>query len=232
MRAVVLSGGLSHDFPATTACLQTLLDQAGFAVEVHTGTVGVDSALEALPGAALLVVNALRWTMTGPGTPDRYRERAAEEGASPSAPARAAVAAHLAAGGGVLGMHTASICFDDWSEWGDTLGGRWVWGHSHHPPIGPSVGVTIGSPHPLVDGVDDFTIVDEVYSDLCLRPDVTGLLHATTPGTDGPPRPLLWAREHGGGRVVYDALGHHPPSYEAPAHREIVRRALRWTTRG
>src|SRR5690242_19021857 len=96
VRAVVLSGGLTHDFPATTACLEALLDEAGFAVEIHTGTAGVDSALEALPGAAVLVVNALRWTMTGPGTPDRYRERAAEEGASPSPAARDALAAHLA----------------------------------------------------------------------------------------------------------------------------------------
>jgi type 1 glutamine amidotransferase len=231
MRAVVLSGGLTHDFPATTACLEALLDEAGFDVDVHTGTAGVDSSLEALPGAALLVVNALRWSMTGPGTPDRYRERAAEEGASPSPAAREALAAHLAGGGGVLGMHTASICFDDWPEWGDALGGHWEWGHSHHPPLGPEVAVTVGSAHPLVDGVDDFTIVDEVYGDLRTR-EVTGLLHAATPGTDGPARPLLWAREHGGGRVVYDALGHHPPSYEVPAHREIVRRALRWTTRG
>lgn len=241
MRAVVLSGGLTHDFPATTSCLAQLLEAAGLDVDVHTGTAGVDSALCALPGAALLVVNALRWSMTGPATPDRYRDQAAAEGASPSPAARDALAAHLAAGGGVLGMHTASICFDDWPGWGETLGGAWVWGRSHHPPLGPSVDVSVarGSaardaapPHPLVDGLDDFSVVDEVYSDLVLQPDVEALLTAPHPGTDAPAYPLLWAREHGGGRVVYDALGHHPPSYEVPEHREIVRRAITWTTRG
>lgn len=127
VRAIVLSGGLTHDFPATTARLTALLDASGLAAEVHTE---VDAALAALPGAALLVVNALRWSMTGPGTPDRYRARAAAEGASPSGPARAALDTHLAAGGGVLGMHTAAICFDDWPAWGARLGGAWEWERS------------------------------------------------------------------------------------------------------
>lgn len=227
MRAVVLSGGLTHDFPATTACLAALLEGAGLGVDVHEDA---DAALQALPGAALLVVNALRWTMTGPATPDRYREQAAQWGASPDEPSRAALAAHLEAGGGVLGVHTAAICFDDWPEWGTTLGGAWVWGTSQHPPLGPDVDVRVAGSHPLVDGIGDFTIVDEVYGDLARQPGTDGLLRATAPGADGPEHPLLWAREHGGGRVVYDALGHHPPSYDAPEHQEIVRRAIGWTT--
>lgn len=232
MRAVILSGGLTHDFPATTACLGELLDEAGLEVDVHTGRAGVETALAALPGAALFVVNALRWTMTGPGVPDRYRELAPAEAASPSPRARQALETHLAGGGGVLGMHTASLCFDDWPQWGDTLGAAWVWGSSFHPPLGPEITATPTAPHPLVAGLDAFELVDEVYSGQDLRPDVEGLLHATPPGTDLAPQPLLWEREHGGGRVVYDALGHHRPSYEVPEHREIVRRAIRWTTGG
>ncbi len=229
MRAVVLSGGLTHDFPATTACLVDLLAAQGVDAEVHTD---VEAAFAALPGAALFVVNALRWTMTGPQTPDHYRALADAEGRRVSAGARDALTVHLAAGGGVLGVHTAAICFDDWPEWGDILGGSWVWGHSSHPAIGPEIEVRPAAGHALVEGIDPFELVDEVYGDLDLRPDVAGLLCAAQPGTDGPQRPLLWAREHGGGRIVYDALGHHPPSYEVPAHREIVRRAVRWTTTG
>ncbi|MBP2366543.1 ThuA domain-containing protein [Pseudonocardia parietis] len=231
MRAVLLSGGLTHDFPATTGCLTELLAGAGFDVGVHTGTSGVDSALEDLPGAALLVVNALRWTMTCAGTPERYRAQAEVEAASPSPRAREALGRHLAAGGGVLAMHTATLCFDDWPGWADTLGARWEWGHSHHPPLGPPIDVTVGEGHPVVDGIDDFTIVDEVYSDLRTAPGLTALATAATPATDAV-QPMLWAREHGGGRVVYDALGHHPPSYAVPEHREIVRRAIGWVTSG
>lgn len=227
MRAVVLSGGLAHDFPATSACLAGLLDRQGIAPEIYDD---VEAAMRALPGAALLVVNALRWTMTCPGTPGRYREQASAEGVSPSAAARAALVEHLRGGGGVLGMHTAAICFDDWPEWGETLGGWWVWGLSNHPPLGPPVRVRAKAAHPLVDGIDDFTIIDEVYGDLARCPDVTGLLAAAQPGGPGAAQPLLWAREHGGGRVVYDALGHHPASYDIPQHREILRRAIGWAT--
>jgi type 1 glutamine amidotransferase len=217
-RAVVVSGGPTHDFPATSASLVELLEDQGLVAEVHEDA---DAALCSLPGATLLVVNALQWTMASPGTPERYRTLADTQGTSPSPAARAAFAAHLNTGGGLLAVHTASICFDDWPEWGAALGGVWLWGRSSHPPLG-EVGVKVAAPgHPLVAGLADFTITDEVYSDLELAPHLEPLLVA-----DG--QPLLWAREHGGGRVVYDALGHHPPSYGVPEHREIVRRAIRW----
>lgn len=223
MHAVVISGGLTHDFPATTACLATLLAEQGIDAVVHED---VEAGLRSLSGAALLVVNALRWTMTGPATPDRYRDLAATAGASPSPAARAAFAEHLHGGGGLLGMHTASICFDDWPEWGEALGGVWVWGRSSHPPLGTArIGVTAPK-HPLVHGLGGFAIDDEVYSDLEYAPGLEPLLTAQDPR---PGQPLMWAREHGGGRVVYDALGHHPASYAVAPHREMVRRAIGWT---
>ncbi len=220
-RAVVLTGGPTHDFPATTGCLSTLLHEQGLVAEPHED---VDDGLRALPGASLLVVNALRWTMRAPGTPERYRMRADEDGVSPAADARAALAEHLQGGGGVLAMHTAIICFDDWPEWTATLGGAWRWGRSSHPPLG-ELAVKVAAPgHPLVAGLADFIIVDERYSDLDHGSDPpTPLLVA-----DG--LPLLWARVHGNGRVVYDALGHHAASYAVPEHREIVRRAIRWAS--
>ncbi|MGQ0844140.1 MAG: ThuA domain-containing protein [Sporichthyaceae bacterium] len=227
MRAVVLSGGLTHDFVATTACLRGLLEGADCDVEVHTD---VDDAFGALPGAELLVVNALRWTMTGPGVPDRYRDLAPQWAASPSPSSRAALSRHLAGGGGVLGMHTASICFDDWPAWGEVLGGTWEWGRSGHPALGPAIRVRSVGVHPLLRGVEPFDVVDEVYGDLNLQPGVTALLEATHPRTPDSPQPVLWTREYGGGRVAYDALGHHPPSYEAPAHRAVLRRTINWLT--
>ena len=218
-RAVVLSGGPAHDFPATTACLTELLAEQDLTAEVYTD---VDAGLSALPGAALLVVNALRWTMTCPGTPDRYRAQAARLGVSPAPGARVALDAHLSGGGGLLAMHTASICFDDWPGWAAALGGAWCWGRSSHPPLGPlSVDVTAPE-HPLVAGPPGFTVVDERYSGLAVAAGVRPLLECAG-------EPVLWAREHRGGRVVYDALGHDPTSYEVPEHRVIVRRAITWT---
>ena len=43
--------------------------------------------------------------------------------------------------------------------------------------------------------------------------------------------PLVWARELGHSRLVYDALGHDTRSYESAEHRELLTRALHWLSR-
>ena len=45
---------------------------------------------------------------------------------------------------------------------------------------------------------------------------------------DGMRHPLVWARELGRSRIVYDALGHDVRSYESAEHRELLTRALQW----
>jgi len=145
--------------------------------------------------------------------------------------AREAIVAHVRGGGGLLGVHTASICFDDWPEWRSILGGTWVWGHSGHPPPG-AVDVHVIEPdHPLVQGIDDFTLSDEVYGDLALEQDVLPLLQATAVGADCGTHPTLWERTVGRGRVVYDALGHDAASIEHPVHARILARCALWALR-
>lgn len=79
--------------------------------------------------------------------------------------------------------------------------------------------------HPIVAGITDFDIEDEVYGFLDLEDDVCGLLFSPHGGVD---HPLLWARQLDTGRVVYDALGHHVTSLKHPDHRAIVGRSARW----
>jgi type 1 glutamine amidotransferase len=83
--------------------------------------------------------------------------------------------------------------------------------------------------HPITAGLADFSLVDERYTGLAVDPDVVGLVshrHA------GETHPLLWAREYGRSRIVYDALGHDTRSYESPVHRELIRRAAVWALGG
>ena len=68
-------------------------------------------------------------------------------------------------------------------------------------------------------------MLDERYSYLETRPDVTVLYdHHFEDGR----HPLVWAREAGPGRVVYDALGHDVTSYDSPGHRALLERSIRW----
>jgi type 1 glutamine amidotransferase len=222
-RAVIVSGGVAHDFPATSGELVRVLAEAGIGAtveeDVESVLTGLSTPREQRP---LVVLNLLRWTMRV----ERYAHLRDEWSISLSAEARDGLVEHVHSGGGLLAMHGASICFDDWPQWRELLGGVWRWDRSSHPPLDGPVAVTVATDrHPIVAGIGDFDIVDEVYGFLDRTEDVAGLMSSPHGGTE---HPLLWAREVGGGRVVYDALGHHVPSYAVPEHRRIVQRAARW----
>jgi type 1 glutamine amidotransferase len=141
--------------------------------------------------------------------------------------AAAGLSRHLAGGGGLLGIHCSSTSLTGMREWPGILGGRWVRGRTMHPPQDECVVSTTPAAHPITRGLTDFTVVDERYSYLETTPDVTVLYeHRFEDET----HPLVWAREAGPGRVVYDALGHHVGSYDAPGHRVLLERAMEWLT--
>lgn len=220
--ALILSGGVTHDFPALNAEVAALLAEHGI-----TSTVSEDfeGALRQLEGVDLLVVNMLRWTMEV----ERYRDERARWGLSPSPVGRAAITDFARSGGALLGLHAASICFDDWPEWKSILGGRWVWGTSGHPPYGPIEVTVHPERHPVVAGCPTrFALEDEAYGFLDLSDDIVSLAEASHGSAT---HPLVWARTFGSGRVVHDALGHAPSSYRVPEHRLIVAQALHWLLR-
>ncbi len=221
MRNLLVTGGLAHDFPAISASLAAILEEAGITT---TTTDDPEAAFASLPSddVDLLTVNALRWRMEGV---ERYAAMREEWALSLSEAAREGVRAHLAAGRPLLAVHTASICFDDWPEWGEIVGAAWSWERSSHPPIG-TVDIAVRTDaHPIVAGLGAFTVDDEVYGFLDEQPDLEPLASSPHGGRD---HPLLWARTVRGARVVYDAMGHDTRSYDHPTHRTILRRAGLW----
>ncbi len=145
---VVLAGGLphAHDFDAIARTLAGLFDAEH---EVRT-VAHPDQLTTALDGADALVVDALWWTMQG----DALRAVARRVGVRDRPTLRAAVERFVAGGGGLLAVHTASICFDDWPEWGRIVGGAWDWSRSSHPPC-DVVSPRVIADHPVVAGVAD-----------------------------------------------------------------------------
>jgi len=216
-RAVVLTGAGRyadpwHRFAETTARLVDILAEAGLDAEVAED---VDARLADLGHPDLLVVNA--------GDPWRGGDHGAP------AAARANLASALDGGIGVLAVHAAISSLRDYEVWHPAVGGDWIVGTSGHPPIG-SADISIEPvAHPITAGLADFSLVDECYMGLAVDPDVVGLAsHRHEGGTF----PLLWAREHGRSRLVYDALGHDVRSYESPTHRELIRRSVSWAVSG
>ncbi|MFE3452790.1 ThuA domain-containing protein [Nonomuraea sp. NPDC059194] len=201
-RNLILSGGLFHDFDATSAALAEVLADVGVESEITDDIAG---ALGEPSEYQLITVNALR------------RQ---DKGFTLPAQARTTLLDHLEQGGGLLCMHAAAICFDDWQGWPRVLGGRWVRGTSHHPQLGWTTVRVLGG-HPIVEGLRDFDLVDEIYSDLEVLPDVRPLASAQG-------QPMLWARPVRRGRVVYDALGHDTRAYDNEVHRALLKRAALW----
>lgn len=228
IRNLLLAGGVHHPVEASAPSLTDALAPLGIQTDVEEDIAAGCQRL-AQGGYQLLTVSALRWQMLD-AKYDPHRERWGR--AMPEA-AREAIRQHLRGGGALLAMHTATICFDDWPQWGEIVGARWVWGQSGHAPFGGiDVNFEAATSGSIADGLPAFQCEDEVYENMWMAPDVRPLAHArnqTTPnGSPGAWTPVLWTREWGGGRVVYDALGHNAKSLDHPVHRQLIARAAAW----
>ena len=217
-RALIISGGIFHPFDETSKALAAIFAEVDIGADI---TSDVEAGLESLHEYDLLVVNTLRWRMQG----EKYDPHRDEWFFSLSKEGRSSIEMHLACGGGIFALHTASICFDDWDLWAEILGGSWVWGQSHHPEQAEFDVCIADGEHPIARGLPDFRINDEVYSDMNLSPDCRPILRSSK---DTGEQPLLWARMHDNGRIVYDALGHDEVSLAEPTHKRIVERAALW----
>ncbi|MGB3307092.1 MAG: ThuA domain-containing protein [Thermomicrobiales bacterium] len=203
-----------HDHAATSQRVAEILREIGFDARLR-GT--HPRVFDQLAGADLVVVDA------GKGTPGPDDAPQADWDA-----AHEKLRAHVAGGGALLALHNSPSAFDDLPEWTTWLGGAWVNGTTMHPPIADSrVKINTGA-HPIVDGMDDFDVYDEMYSYMVLEPGNTILAAHTYEGLD---HPLAWARvTAGGGRVVFDALGHGVESYASPGRIQLLKREALWVT--
>lgn len=222
MRNLLLTGGINHPFADAARAVADLLEEVDFATRIEDD---IEAGLARLADAPvdLVTVHALRWRML---VGDKYAPYRGQWAFSLSPAGQRALTDHLSRGGGLIALHTAVICFDDWPGWRELVGGVWRWNVSSHPPLGP-VSVRIApSTHPIVAGSSDFATVDEVYSDLDLAEDVVPLAYADAGAGY---RPVIWARDLGRGRVVTDLLGHDRAAIEQPAHAALLRRAAEWS---
>ena len=113
-------------------------------------------------------------------------------------------------------------------RWSKMLGGQWVPGRTMHPKQDLFTVVVHSDAHPIVRGLANFIVFDERYSYLHTNLDITVVCEQFT---DGGAHPIVWARESGLARVVYDGLGHDTRSYESAGHVELLRRTVGWLLR-
>jgi len=146
-------------------------------------------------------------------------------------------------GKGFLGIHSAAITFTRWPEYGAMLGGSFdghPWGEFDAPVVVED---------PAFPGLRHlppaFTVKDEIYQikdfsrdrvRVLLRLDA-GKVDLTRKGVrrkDGD-FAVIWARNYGKGRVLYNGLGHTRDLWDRPEIQAMWLELVRWSmglTRG
>lgn len=220
MRNLVLSGGVAHDYAATSPMLADILSEVGIDSEIHEDFDVVEDGT--LLNFDMLTLNCARWTCDQ--TPDRRDEWHFEL----SQASREGFLDFLAQRKGLLALHCATICFDDWPEYRKVLGAWWEWGYSGHAPYQEHEMQIRNKTHPITAGLHDFILMDELYTDPKTFDAIEPLI---TADWEGKPHPMLWVREYDNARVCYCAPGHGIETFGNPAYQKLLQRCALWVTR-
>lgn len=229
IRVAVLAGNAAHrwhHWPETTgALLHAWAEDPRISTRVYTDPLDL---VTGLGDRDVLVLNWVNW----------------EDPLGLAPTVRRAIEDFVARGGGVFIHHFANgachvslphAAASDW-PWYRTLVRR-IWDHrvvdgytsTHDRFRSFSVRVAQGD-HPLVAGLNDFSVEDELYWRQRGDEPIQSLLVARSEES-GADEPLAWTYEVGAGRVVQSLLGHSAKTYDAPAMRVFARRAVAWCAR-
>ena len=216
-RTLILTGGPAHEYDRTAPMVAEILGQAGVEAVIREDFGLVEERrLVEFDFLTLYCTRATykqvpRWT-------EQWHFELSET-------ARQEITALLERGGGLLALHAASGCFDDWPEYKQILGAWWEGGKSSHPPVQEHLMMVNRGAHSIVAGVEDFPIVDELFIDLEFAAKTEPLIESVWQGKR---YPVSWVREYGGGRVFYNGLGHGDEALRNPSLRTIIQRGALW----
>jgi uncharacterized protein len=144
---------------------------------------------------------------------------------------------YIRAGGGFVGIHSASGSEREWPWFWAMLGGKF----HRHPKIQPFEVRVADANHPATkDLPSTFTWDDECYYLDNLNSNIRPLLVTDPAQLDDPKKheypgdrfgdalPLAWYHEFEGGRSFYTALGHKPEHYQDPILLKHIRGGILW----
>jgi type 1 glutamine amidotransferase len=124
----------------------------------------------------------------------------------------------------LMGIHSATVVNAEKLKYIEMIGGRFI----HHSPYHEFT-VKVADPgHPIVEGLKDFKITDELYV-LDRTPAAASVL--LTAFWEDRAQPMLYLKAHGQGTVLYNAMGHDAAAYENPSFKKIVIQGVKWLLR-
>jgi uncharacterized protein len=138
-------------------------------------------------------------------------------------------------GKGFIGIHSATITFVSWPDYGKMIGGYFdghPWGTFDAPLVVEDAGFPGMSHLPR-----NFTLKDEIYQikDFS-KENVRVLLSLDASKVDLSKRgihrkdfPVIWARDYGKGRVLYNGLGHTQEVWDRPEIQKMWLEMVQWS---
>lgn len=127
-------------------------------------------------------------------------------------------------GGALIGIHNATDSFMEDAEYIALIGGRF---RTHPAQLDIALEV-VNSAHPVMQGVEAFTVHDELYLFSDYDASRIELLAQTHSYPEEGAVPLAWTRTEGEGRVFYVSLGHNPSTMLNPHWQRLFLNGVLW----
>ena len=220
IEVLILSGKNNHKWKLTTPAIQNILEESGrFNVTVTNNPEYLNP--KELDQYDVILSNWNTWPeVTGQRWNDNLEK---------------AFLDFVARGKGFVNIHAGSSTLQDWPEFQKISGGTWEKGVTGHGPI-HTFKVTIENEnHPILNGLKDFYIKDELWNNTKFHPDIKVQCSAYSSinkkGT-GKNEPVVITSRYGKGRSFYSVLGHNKASMRNSAWQTLLLRGTEWAATG
>ena len=133
-------------------------------------------------------------------------------------------------GKGFVCIHGASAAHADWPPFLEITGGTWG-DKTHHGPIHDFTVQIVNPDHPITQGLQDFTIRDELWVDINCIPSIEVLCAVQTDeyrNTPGKLEPVALITRFGQGRGYYLVLGHDTSVMAHPSWQKLLINGTKW----
>jgi len=139
---------------------------------------------------------------------------------------------YIQAGGGYVGVHSATDTEYDW-PWYGRLAGAYFNGHPGNPNVRKGSYRVLDSTHVSTQGLPThFEREDEFYNFKSIDPTIHVLIEIDEKsyegGTNGDHHPMSWYHDFAGGRAWYTNMGHTEATYTEPLFLQHLLGGLRY----
>jgi len=145
---------------------------------------------------------------------------------------QAAIERYIQAGGGYVGIHSATDTEYDW-PWYGRLAGAYFNGHPNNPNVRKATYHVIDKSNPSTQGLPDpWDREDEFYNFKSIDPTIHVLVEIDEKsyegGTNGDHHPMSWYHDFDGGRAWYTNMGHTEATFSDPVFLRHLLGGLRY----